>query len=313
MKAIKLRKISHVALRVSDLDEASTRWQVQFGLTERERTETSAFLHCGYEPYSLELIESNNPGFDHTAYELAKDVSIEDAAEYLHSLSVHFRQEGDSLYLQDSDGNGVELMPYLTSNDLRPDVARSTKLLRGFRPRKLGHVNYLTGELQKQVQFYTEVLGMKITDKLGTEGTWLHINADHHVMALVNKGYPHIHHFALEMVDWGELRVALDHLAQHGRWLAWGPVRHGLGRNLSAYVRIVEEECFVEIFTDMEQLEEGHQPREWPDDAHSSNVWGILPPRSYFRFDPVAVESERQGLEAQGIPLPALDLGIYNR
>ncbi len=54
----------------------------------------------------------------------------------------------------------------------------------------------------------------------------------------------------------------------------------------------------------MEQLRPDHQPRDWPDDVHSSNTWGILPPRSYFRFDPIAVEAERQGLEAQGRPLP---------
>ena len=33
---------------------------------------------------------------------------------------------------------------------------------------------------------------------------------------------------------------------------------------------------------------------------HSSNVWGILPPRSYFRFDAEAIRYEREGLEAQG-------------
>jgi hypothetical protein len=55
----------------------------------------------------------------------------------------------------------------------------------------------------------------------------------------------------------------------------------------------------------MEQLEPDHEPRDWPDDVHSSNVWGILPPRSYFRFDAAAVEAERQGLEALGHPLPA--------
>ena len=53
----------------------------------------------------------------------------------------------------------------------------------------------------------------------------------------------------------------------------------------------------------MEQLEADHQPRDWPDDAHSSNTWGVLPPRSYFRFDEAAIESERESLEMQGIPL----------
>ena len=128
-----------------------------------------------------------------------------------------------------------------------------------------------------------------------------------YALAFVGKGYPHCHHLALELVDWGEIRIALDHLAQYGRWVAWGPLRHGLGRNLSAYVRIPEEELFVEIFCDMEQLEPDHEPRDWPDDAHSSNVWGILPPRSYFRFDRAAVEAERNGLEALGKSLPPAD------
>jgi hypothetical protein len=60
----------------------------------------------------------------------------------------------------------------------------------------------------------------------------------------------------------------------------------------------------VELYSDMEQLAADHAARTWPDDAHSSNTWGILPPRSYFRFDAAAVDSERQGLEALGHPLP---------
>ena len=176
-------------------------------------------------------------------------------------------------------------------------------------PRKLGHVNFLTGDLAAMTEFCCDVLGMRVTDRLGDEGIWLHLGADHHTMALVGKGYAHLHHLAFELVDWGELRVALDHLAQHGRWVAWGPVRHALGRNLAAYVRIPEEECFVELFSDMEQLERDHQPREWPDDRHSSNTWGTLPPRSYFRFDRAAVEAEREALEALGYPLPAIGDG----
>jgi catechol-2,3-dioxygenase len=298
-----LRRIDHVALRVADLDEAAARWCVQFGLTESFRAENRAFLRCGYEPYSLELIELAEPGFDHQAFELARGTTIEDAASHIESCGVSSELVDGALRLADPDGNGVELVPTRAVEEIRPDVARSTTELPGFRPRKLGHTNFLTGDLRAQTSFYADVLGMRVTDRLGNAGIWLHVNADHHVLAFVDKGYPHLHHLALEMVDWGELRVAFDHLAQHGRWLAWGPLRHGLGRNLSGYVRVPEEVCFVEIFADMEQLEADHEPREWPDDAHSSNVWGILPQRSYFRFDRDAVESERHGLEALGIPL----------
>lgn len=308
MQPIRLRRIHHVGLRVADLDEAIPRWSIQFGLTPAGRTDDRAFLRCGYEAYSLELIQARDaaPGFDHAAYELAPGSSLASAAAYLRHLGVPCEIRGGAVHLADAEGNKIQLLEYEPPADRRPDVARSTRELPAFRPRKLGHVNYLTAKLAAQVDFYTRVLGMRITDRLGTEGVWLHINSDHHVLALVDKGYAHIHHFALELVDWGELRVAFDHLAQHGRWLAWGPVRHGLGRNLSGYVRIPEEECFVELYCDMEQLEPDHVPRDWPDNAHSSNVWGILPPRSYFRFDRQAIEWEREGREALGIPLPPL-------
>jgi catechol-2,3-dioxygenase len=298
-----LRRIDHVGLRVASLEEAVPRWCIQFGLTERRREGDRAFLGCGYEPYSVELVEGGVPGFDHHAWELGRGLSLEEAAGELERMEVEFEADAERLRLGDPEGNGVELVPYRSTDGLWPDVARSTTELPGFRPRKLGHTNFLSAELEAQTAFYTEVLGMRVTDRLGSEGVWLHVNADHHALAFVDKGHAHLHHLALELVDWGELRVAFDHLAQHGRWLAWGPLRHGLGRNLSGYVRVPEEDCFVELFCDVEQLEPDHEPREWPDDAHSSNVWGILPPRSYFRFDAEAIESERLGLEARGIPL----------
>ena len=34
--------------------------------------------------------------------------------------------------------------------------------------------------------------------------------------------------------------------------------------------------------------------RHFPDDSHSSNTWGILPPRTYFKFDRASLEAERE-------------------
>jgi catechol 2,3-dioxygenase-like lactoylglutathione lyase family enzyme len=165
-------------------------------------------------------------------------------------------------------------------------------------------VNFLTGRVQEQVAFYTDVLGMRLTDWLGDGAAWLRLGYEHHEMALVDKGYSHFHHLAFDTVDIGQMRDALDHLGRHGRWLGWGPTRHGVGGNIASYVRIVEEECFVELYCDMEQLEAEHEPRRWPDNRYSSNTWGPLPPRSYFRFDAAAVASERESLEMLGTPLP---------
>lgn len=296
---IALRRIDHVALRVADRAEAARRWSLQFGLTEH----APGRLACDDEPYSLELIEGAEPGFDHVAYELARGCSIDTAAAHLDARDVECARSGDGLRIADPEGNAIQLLPYRAAPSRLVAHARPAGQLPVGHPRKLGHVNFLTARIDDQVAFYRDVLGMAVTDWLGTDGVWLRIDSEHHVMALIDKGAARFHHLALDVIDIGQMRAALDHLGRHGRWLGWGPVRHGVGGNIASYVRIVEEPCFVELYCDMERVEADHEPRAWPDDRYSSNTWGPLPPRSYFRFDDAAVASERESLEMTGEPL----------
>jgi catechol 2,3-dioxygenase-like lactoylglutathione lyase family enzyme len=290
--------IHHAGLRVADLDEAVARWSIQFGFTLRERHPDRAYLRCAFDDYSLELIQGGEPGFDHAGWQLGPGYSLADVGI---EGELHERPgRAPTLVFPDPDGHGVEIVEWEEPESAFPDVARFAPELPGFHPRKLGHVNCVTDDARRLSGFYVERLGFGVTDYLGDEGIWLHLNADHHVHALLQKSPSHFHHFALELVDWGEMRVALDHLAKHGRWCIWGPGRHGVAASCFAYIRIPEEELIVELYCDMEQLRPGHVPRNWEDTPHSSNVWGSLPPRTYFRFDAEAVESERQQLQALG-------------
>jgi catechol-2,3-dioxygenase len=301
---ISLRRIDHVSLRVTDLEDAALRWCREFGLIERSREEGRARLACDDEPFSLELLAADASGVEHVAYELRRSCSLGDAQSHFEELGVGYEKVDGGLRVTDPEGNGVLVRPYREPELRWTSQARPARQQAVGHPRKLGHVNFLTADISAGVEFYTQVLGMGLTDWLGDGGVWLHVNGDHHVMALVDKGCSHFHHLAFDVVDIGQMRVALDHLGRHGRWLGWGPVRHGVGGNIASYVRIVEEECFVELYCDMEQLEADHEPRVWPDNRYSSNTWGPLPPRSYFRFDNAAVESERESLEMQGQSLP---------
>jgi len=304
---IRIGRIDHVCLRVADLDEAVARWCLQFGLVERSRESGRALLACNDEPYSLELLEGGRSGHDHAAFELHADCSVDDARAHLDTSGLSWEEREGSLFVSDPDGRPVQLMPCraaATEADRWPQHARLSATVHVGGPRKLGHVNCLTGEIQTNAAFYRDVLGMRVSDWLDDGGVWFHVNSDHHVMALVDMGYAHFHHLAFETVDIGKMRDLLDHLARHGRWLGWGPARHGIAGNIASYVRIVEEECFVELYCDMEQLQDGHVARVFPDDRYSSNTWGPLPPRSYFRFDPVAIEFERESWETRGKLLP---------
>jgi catechol-2,3-dioxygenase len=306
---IRLHRIDHVCLRVGGVGEASARWALQFGLAERRRDAGRALLACNDEPYCLELRAGEPAGHDHTGFELGPECSLEEARAHLREREVPFEEREGCLFLADPDGRGIQVMPHrppASEVDRWPQHARPSAAVHVGGPRKLGHVNCLTASIPDGLAFYTDVLGMRVSDWLDDGGVWFHINSDHHVMALVDKGYAHFHHLAFETVDVGKMRDLLDHLARHGRWLGWGPTRHGIAGNIASYVRIPEEHCFVELYCDMEQLQEGHVPRVYPDDRYSSNTWGPLPPRSYFRFDEAAIESERQSLETLGVPLAPL-------
>ena len=307
--SIRIHDLHHACLRVLDLDEATARWSVQFGLEVVAKEPGRALLRCDSEDYCLELVQDAEADHDHSAWELAEDCSLDEAAKHLDACNVSYTREPDgSLRFADPSGSGLQLMPFRERSaiELWPDAGRRTAPPFGMHPRRLGHVNILAPNLAETTAFYTDVMGMHVSDKLGEAGVWLHVHPEHHQMAIVGMGPAHFHHIAFDIVDWGQLRVFLDHLGRHGRWLGWGPVHHNLARNLCAYVRIPEENLFVELYCDMEILRLPHTPREWADDAWGSNTWGVLPPRSYFRFDEAAVHSERHQLEAQGTPLPPL-------
>jgi catechol-2,3-dioxygenase len=295
--------IHHAALRVSRLETAFARWSHLLGL-HGEIRDGEGVLRCAHEDYCLRLISSSaKSGIEYVAYELAPGLTLVDAERELEARGVAVQTvpvgpRGVGLRLNDPDGNGVVLLERVRPADPRVPEWQYSNQIPAFHPRKFGHCNYLTGDVKRITAWYIEKLGFRLTDRIGTEGVWLHVNADHHVAAFLEKGYTHIHHLAFELNDWSAFRVALDHLGKNRRHIVWGPGRHGMARNLYSYFRMPEEDLFVELCGDLEQLPEDHTPRDYPDDAHASNVWGILPPRSYFRFDQEAIDLENAQFEA---------------
>jgi catechol 2,3-dioxygenase-like lactoylglutathione lyase family enzyme len=304
--------LHHASVKVANLDEAYHRWAHLLGLHGEKLSSKEAILRCAYEDYCLYLRQtSDKPFVDYVCYELAPGIDLAGARETLvkrgQKISeVEVPVRGRGILLQDPDGNNIVLIERKRPADTSPAEVRFSNVIPAWHPRKLGHTNFLTSNVKRQVEWYSQVLEFAVTDWIGDEGVWLHVNADHHILAFLDKGFNHIHHLAFELVDWGELRVALDHLAKNHRHLVWGPGRHGMARNIFSYFRMREEEHFVELFCDLEQLTADHQPRHFPDNPHSSNTWGILPPRTYFRFDQAALEAEEEQAYAYGKPIPAM-------
>lgn len=292
--------LHHTAILAADVDEAFHRYEMLLGLHGEKQDDGTAIMRCMHEDYCLVIQPAgeNKASLNYVAYELRPNLSLQEAASILKERGVESEEiavplRGSGLMVQDPDGNRIVLVERQLPDDTRPPVMIETKTLRGYHPRRLGHINYLTADAPRICDWYVNVLGFRVTDWIGDGAVWLHIDSRHHVLAFLDKGYEHIHHTAYELSDWGEMRTALDHIAKHGRFTSWGPLRHGMAQNLATYWRMWEEEHFIELYCDMQVLTVDHVPVTHPDNPYASNTWGVLPPRSYFRFDEEAVEIDR--------------------
>ncbi len=289
--------LEHVALRVADVGEATDRWARQFGLTERG----PGRLSCDDEPCALELVPGE-PGFDHVAWGLARGVSLEDASTRLTALGVE-HTVGDWIELADLEGHAIHLLPYRAPESRWTSFARPAGRSPVGHPRKLGHVNFLTGRIQEQQEFYVKALGFTLTDWLGEAGVWLHVGGIHHELAFVDKGYAH---FTTSRSMWSTSgRCATHSTTSVGTGAGWGgdrrdtasaetsPLTYGSSKRRASWsstatwsssLRTMSRGCGPTIGT---RRTPGARCRPARTSASMS----------------AAIESERDSLEMQGVPL----------
>ncbi len=95
-----------------------------------------------------------------------------------------------------------------------------------FQLNKLSHVVLKVADLERSVKFYTEVLGLRVSDvypetMMPGRMVFLRYGPDHHGVALVGgAGGPasavELHHFAFEVASLDEVFLARAHLERHG-------------------------------------------------------------------------------------------------
>jgi catechol 2,3-dioxygenase len=94
-----------------------------------------------------------------------------------------------------------------------------------FRIGKLGHIVLQVSDLERSTDFYTRILGFKVSDVYPEEMmpggmVFLRCHTDHHSLALVGAGdgqarNKELHHFAFEVSTLAEVLRARDRLREH--------------------------------------------------------------------------------------------------
>jgi catechol 2,3-dioxygenase-like lactoylglutathione lyase family enzyme len=107
------------------------------------------------------------------------------------------------------------------------------------RPRRLSHVLMFTTDVRKAIEFYTRVLGMRLSDHSSDNIAFLHgiHGSDHHMIAFARSNAPGHHHFSWDVGSVDEIGAGAMHMLDKGFTKGWGLGRHVLGSNYFHYVQ----------------------------------------------------------------------------
>jgi catechol 2,3-dioxygenase-like lactoylglutathione lyase family enzyme len=102
---------------------------------------------------------------------------------------------------------------------------------------RLSHILQFTTDLDGAVQFYTRVLGLRLSDRSGPVG-FLHAihGCDHHIVAFLQSEKPGFHHASWIVPSFDAIGLGAMTMADKGYNKGWGTGRHVLGSNYFYYV-----------------------------------------------------------------------------
>ncbi len=159
--------------------------------------------------------------------------------------------ESNGIWLRDHDGTAIEVKvadkvspaakKYPRAAHAEPGYGASPKRSLSGRthPQRLSHVLLFTASVDKAIEFYTRVLGLRVSDRSASDIVFLHAphGSDHHVIAFLRSGGPGFHHSSWAVNSVHEIGIGAERMAEQGHAAGWGVGRHVLGSNYFYYVR----------------------------------------------------------------------------
>jgi catechol 2,3-dioxygenase-like lactoylglutathione lyase family enzyme len=302
-----IRSLQHIALAVPD-PAAGKKFYTDFGMEGREEGRRVVMRCHGRDQDQVILVEgperrTHHIGFGASAQGLAglrerlekNGIKLTDAPK---------ETPGDGLWFRDMDGvlinvRVAEPAPWLHAPDWkinnpgnlnRSGVPGYPPRDAAVQPRRLGHTLRFTANLEKQLDFYTRVVGMKLSDRARDIVAFLRSGeggSDHHVLGFIKSDRPGYHHASFEVGNVDEVGLGACRLIDKGYRNGWGLGRHVIGSNFFHYIRDPWG-SLVEYFCDIDYIPEGAdwKPRDYPPED-SLYVWGPSVPEDFgMNFEP---------------------------
>src|SRR5262249_60363551 len=98
-------------------------------------------------------------------------------------------------------------------------------------PRRLSHVLLFSSNVPRSVKFYSEALGLRLSDHSGELIAFMHgaHASDHHMLAFAKSEGPGYHHSSWDVASIDEVGIGTATMQVSGYARAWGPGGERIG------------------------------------------------------------------------------------
>lgn len=286
-RRLRATAVSHIGFGAADPEQAAEFYSRVLGMVVQEQLPGGGLrLGWGAGHHVIDLLPGV-PGLRHYGFEVRDVSGLESVAARLREAGVAFQPldpafidaavgTGEGIQFQDPDRTEVHLHSAVRrSGEKSADTAR--------RPIKYQHITLSSADAPRMVEFYMDVIGFRLTDKLADDSFyWLRSDRDHHSLACVASGNPgQIDHYSFDLSTWEDFKVWCDRLTELDIDVQWGPGRHGPGNNLFVFFDDPLGN-HVELSAEMEKFHDDAariQHREWTPSPKAVNLWGGQTPR----------------------------------
>jgi catechol 2,3-dioxygenase-like lactoylglutathione lyase family enzyme len=294
-----VHSIDHFALNVPSIDEAE-RFFSAFGLD---------VTSCGNEARELELRAADGHRWARVLPSSRKSLAYlsfscfeADFAAIEAQLRASTAQIVDGpvnhrtgLWFHDPDGNliQVKIGPKTSPSAKTPCVvtgsaadergSHTRSAAAQVKPRRLSHVLLFTPDVLRALDFYSNAIGLRLSDKSIDIIAFTHAphGSDHHLVAFAKSNARGWHHAAWDVENINMVGEGASQMQAAGFSKGWGTGRHVLGSNYFHYVQDPWG-SFCEYSADIDFVSAGHT---WPagdfPPEDSLYLWGPQVPEDF--------------------------------
>jgi catechol 2,3-dioxygenase-like lactoylglutathione lyase family enzyme len=251
-----VHSLDRFAFSVPDLDQAAEFYGA-FGLDVR-RVDGRLDLHTFGHPHRWgSIYRGNGPKRIEYLSFAAYGEDIDALAAQLDRNGIarsdpHRLADAPGVWLRDPDGTAVQIVaaPKVSpANKATPapaplpapgkGAAPARSRVAATRPRRLSHVLLFSSDVMRSVRFYSDALGLRLSDRSGDVIAFMHgaHASDHHMLAFAKSDGPGLHHSSWDVASVDDVGVGMQQMIDRGYPDGWGVGRHVIGSNYFRYVR----------------------------------------------------------------------------